>query len=176
MPFYVSLKIKDSDNQKSKRQKKRVATNLQKLHSELLKHFIDSGSETDVRKSVRIATWNLREFGGGKYKGRDFESSYYIAEILSHFDLVALQEVKADLKELKKLLKILGPDWDYIATDATDVPMTAGNGERMVFLFNQRYIRFRNIAGELTLKEGTKIRAAFGERIKLEDRFFHFYS
>ena len=63
--------------------------------------------------------------------------------------------------------KILGPNWDYIATDVADGD--AGNGERMVFLFNCQKVLFDNIAGELTLEEGGKIRAAFGERIKLSN-------
>jgi len=125
-----------------------------------------SGSISNPSKSVKIATWNLREFGGGKYRGRDVEPLYYIAEIISHFDIVALQEIRADLSEFNQLLRILGSDWDFIATDVTDGD--AGNGERMVFLFNRRQVQFRNIAGELTLEEGGKIRAAFGERIRLE--------
>jgi hypothetical protein len=39
----------------------------------------------------------------------------------------------------------------------------------MVFLYNRNKVFFRNIAGELTLKENAKIRASFGERIKLEN-------
>ncbi|MDN5214805.1 endonuclease/exonuclease/phosphatase family protein [Fulvivirgaceae bacterium BMA12] len=167
MPFYVSLKIKDTDNAVLRLKKQRVSANLLKLRSALINHFSASGSETDVRKSVRVATWNLREFGGSKFEGRDFESIYYIAEIISHFDLVALQEVRADLTEFLNLKRILGPDWDYVATDVTDG--RAGNGERMIFLYNQRYVRFTNIAGELTLQEGGKIRAAFGERINLQN-------
>lgn len=65
-----------------------------------------------------------------------------------------------------KLTKYLGPDWSFIATDVTEGH--AGNSERMVFLYNCLNVRFRNIAGELTLKEGGKIRASFGERINLE--------
>lgn len=124
-----------------------------------------SGSVGDRSKSVRIATWNLREFGGNKYNGRDYECLYYIAEIISHFDIVAVQEVRDNLDEFLDLLKILGPDWSYLATDVTDGP--SGNQERMVYLYNRRRVQFRNIAGELTLKEGGKIRAAFGERVLL---------
>lgn len=75
--------------------------------------------------------------------------------------------MRGDLKELLKLKKYLGPGWDYIATDVTGG--YAGNNERMVFLYNRKNVFFRNIAGELTLKEGGKIRASFGERIKLEN-------
>lgn len=167
MPFYTSLKIRDNDSAVNRKKKQRVADNLLKLKSELANHLKNSGSMMDDRSSVRIATWNLREFGKPNYNGRGFEPLYYMAEIISQFDIVALQEIRADLTEFLSLKKILGPDWDYVATDVTDGG--PGNGERMVFLYNRRQVQFRNIAGELTLKEGEQIRASFGERIKLED-------
>lgn len=166
MPFYTALKVSRSDGEAAKQKKQRVAAGLLKLQAALSAHLSASGSDSNPRHSARIATWNLREFGGNKYGGRGFEPLYYIAEIVSHFDIVALQEIRADLSEFMQLMRILGPDWDYIATDVTDGD--AGNGERMVFVFNRRHAQFRNIAGELTLKEGGKIRAAFGERIRLE--------
>lgn len=167
MPFYTALRLFKTDNQDVRIKKQRVASNLRKLRSAISEHLSESGSLSGSRNSVKIATWNLREFGGRKFGGRDFEPIYYIAEIISHFDIVALQEIRADLYEFNQLLRILGNDWDYIATDVTDGD--AGNGERMVFLFNRRQVQFRNIAGELTLQEGGKIRAAFGERIKLDN-------
>lgn len=166
MPFYTSLRIFKKDGQMARNKKRRVAANLRKLRSALADHLADSGCTKGPHSTVKIATWNLREFGAGKFGGRDYEPLYYIAEIISHFDIVALQEIRADLTEFNHLLRILGSEWDFIATDVTDGD--AGNGERMVFLFNRRQVSFRNIAGELTLEEGGKIRAAFGERIKLE--------
>lgn len=167
MPFYTILKVRPGDSTELITKKKRTASKLQTLRAAILDHFNASSSATARDKTVKIATWNLREFGGGKYNGRDFEPLYYIAEIISHFDIVALQEVRGDLNEFNRLLKILGPDWSFIATDVTDG--RAGNGERMVFLHDRNKVHFQNIAGELTLDDGAKIRAAFGERIKLEN-------
>lgn len=167
MPFYPNLKIGGSTSDALKLKKMRTSKRLQSLKIALNQHFIASNSTIDSKNSVKIATWNLREFGSGKYKGRDFEPIYYIAEIISHFDIITLQEVRSNLKEFDKLRKLLGPDWDYIATDTTDG--SSGNDERMVFVFNRRKVQFTNIAGELTLPADAKIRAAFGERIKLEN-------
>jgi hypothetical protein len=166
MPFYTGLKIKESDDAATRSKKQRVASILLTLRTAMSKHLTESGSNSEPGTSVRIATWNLREFGAGKFGGRDFEPLYYIAEIISHFEIVALQEIRADFSEFNQLKRILGSEWDFIATDVTDG--NAGNGERMVFLFNRKFVQFRNIAGELTLEEGSKIRAAFGERIKLD--------
>lgn len=169
MPFYTQLTPRAGDSDAVRAKKRRVATKLLVLRAALGDHLRDSGSIGDRSKTVRIATWNLREFGGPKYGGRDYECLYYIAEIVSHFDIVALQEVRENFGEFLELLRILGPDWSYIATDVTDGD--AGNGERMVYLYNRRRVQFRNIAGELTLPEGGKIRAAFGERIRLDEGF-----
>lgn len=166
MPFYPSLRIRESDSQELQAKKRRVAETLGALREALTQHLDDAGSTSDPRESVRIATWNLRDFGGTKFGGRDFEPLYYVAEVIDRFDIVALQEIRGDLSEFKQLLRILGPDWEYVATDVTDG--SAGNGERMIFLYNRRYVQFRNVAGELTLKEGGKVRAAFGERVLLE--------
>lgn len=167
MPFYTSLRIFEKDSPGERNKKKRVSSNLLKLRTAISDHLTKSGSKSDPSNSVKIATWNLREFGKKNYGGRDFEPLFYIAEIISHFDIVALQEIRADLSEFHELRRILGNDWDFIATDVTDGD--AGNGERMVFLFNRKRVWFRNIAGELTLPEGGKIRAAFGERINLNN-------
>lgn len=163
MPFYSKLKHHRNDEAD---QASRTTQRLIALRKALAKHLADRQiKKIDRGRSVRIGTWNIREFGGGKHGGRTFESLYYIAEIISNFDIVALQEVRGDLEEFAVLLKILGPDWDYLATDVTDG--SAGNGERMVFLFNQRKAFFRGVAGELTLPTSHKILASFGERLRL---------
>lgn len=162
MPFYSSLK---RFNKSQPDKVARVSQQLMKLRTALRKHLKAGLSSPDAARGVRIATWNLREFGGKKYGGRDFEPLYYIAEIISHFDIVAVQEVRSDLDELEELMRILGPDWDYLATDVTDGH--AGNDERMVFLFDRTKVLFRNMAGELTLPSRHKVLTSFGERIRL---------
>jgi hypothetical protein len=138
---------------------------LKRLRKALGKHLEAQGVGAESSRSVRIATWNLREFGGRKYGGRDYEPLYYIAEVVSHFDLVALQEVRENLKELHELRRILGPNWNYLATDVTEG--SSGNGERMVYVYNRNKVLFRNIAGELSLPTGAKVLASFGERLRL---------
>lgn len=145
--------------------RKRTIAGLRRLRAGLALHF---PADTDRMATVRIGTWNIREFGNTKYGGRDtYEPLYYMAEIISNFDIAAIQEVRDNMREFLELRGILGPEWDYIATDVTDGG--AGNGERMVFLFNRNRVRFRHIAGELTLPDGKKVLASFGERIKLEN-------
>lgn len=107
--------------------------------------------------SLLLATWNIRDFDSNKFKfgPRLPETFYYIAEMISAFDLVALQEVSRDLSALEKAMQILGPEWDYIATDTTEG--TGGNSERMAFVYNTEKVQFRKIAGEIVLPGGQLI-------------------
>ncbi len=166
MPLYSLLRARDSDDAGVRARKERTAANLLKLRAALAAHFAAGGSAGDRLRSVRIGTWNLREFGNTSYGGRDDECLHYIAEIVSHFDIVALQEIRGDLAEFSRLMRLLGPEWEFLATDVTDGG--PGNGERMVYAYCRSRAFFRHIAGELTLAEDGKIRAAFGERIRLD--------
>jgi hypothetical protein len=107
--------------------------------------------------SLLLATWNIRDFDSNKFRfgPRLPETFYYIAEIVSVFDLVAVQEVADDLSALERVMDILGREWDYIATDVTEGP--GGNRERMAFVFNTEKVFFRKIAGEVVLPEGQLI-------------------
>ena len=81
------------------------------------------------------------------------ESLFYIAEVISAFDLVAVQEVNEDLAEFQTVMRLLGPHWDYIVTDQS------GNMERLAFVYDKRKILFRHVAGEIVLpkKKGRQI-------------------
>ncbi len=104
--------------------------------------------------SILLATWNIRDLGSNKFNpaGRLDESFYYLAEVASCFDLIALQEVNQDLDDFERLVGILGRNWNYLLTDTTEG--SRGNGERMAFLFNRDKVWFRNIAGEIVLPKG----------------------
>lgn len=107
--------------------------------------------------SLLLATWNIRDFDSNKFKygPRRPETFYYLAEMIACFDLVALQEVNRDLSALETLMRILGREWDYIATDTTEG--SGGNEERMAFVYNTEKVWFRKIAGEVVLPEGQLI-------------------
>jgi endonuclease/exonuclease/phosphatase family metal-dependent hydrolase len=126
-------------------QKTRTLDRLLALRAGLRKEVTSSNKQT----SFHLATWNIRDFGGSRLNPspRLEESFLYIAEIMSAFDLVAVQEVNEDMRDFKKLMKLLGPHWDYIITDQS------GNMERLAFVYDTRKILFRNLAGEIVLPE-----------------------
>jgi endonuclease/exonuclease/phosphatase family metal-dependent hydrolase len=115
-----------------------------------------------VDPTLLLATWNLREFGGTKSGGREDEPLFYIAEIMSHFDIIAVQEVRDDLDALDKLMCNLGGWWKYIVSDVTLGEQ--GNNERHAYIYDTRKISFGGMAGELVpemKKEGGVLKSDF---------------
>ena len=109
-------------------------------------------------RNLLVATWNLRAFGeltdkwaaGPKDSPqRDLHALLCISEIVSRFDVVAIQEVKANLRCLREMLRWLGPQWGVILTDVTRG--APGNGERMAFVFDQRKVNISGLACELVV-------------------------
>ena len=109
-------------------------------------------------QNLLIATWNIRAFGdvtlkwksrNGDSPKRDLQSVLSIAEILSRFDVIAIQEVKANIRALKETLKILGNHWGLILTDVTQG--ASGNGERMAYVFDTRRVQLSGLACELVV-------------------------
>jgi endonuclease/exonuclease/phosphatase family metal-dependent hydrolase len=144
MPFYSSLDNRDPAD-------RRTAEGLLRLRAALAQEI----PEKTLDDTLLLASWNIREFGGGKSGGRSREDLFYIAEIVSHFDLVGVQEVRDNLTALDDLMRILGSWWDYLVTDVT--VGRQGNGERLAFLFDRRKISFGGLAGEVAsamAKEG----------------------
>jgi len=128
----------------------RVVGNLKALRTQLDRDV----PAKNLEGNLLLATWNIRDFG--KPVKRRFgmgprapESLFYIAEVLSRFDFIALQEIN-EIDEWKTVVSILGPEWEWIATDVTDEAI-GGNGERLTYLWDRRKVHFQNVAGELVL-------------------------
>ena len=131
-----------------------VAGALLRLKARLKSEIIE-GAEAETQ-SLRFATWNLMHFGNGGAYTRETESMMYIAEIIDHFDLVAIQEVNDNLDALDALMRDhLGGAWDYIVTDTTEGG--PGNSERLAFAYRKSKVWFRREAGEIVLPKGQEI-------------------
>jgi hypothetical protein len=115
-----------------------------------------------VDRNVLVGTWNIRAFGSvypqwGENPGspkRNLRALAYIAEIVRRFDVVAIQEVKEDLSGLLLLMDWLGHDWGYIVTDMT--AGSAGNNERLAYVFDRRRVQPSGLAGEIVLPPTAK--------------------
>ena len=140
VPYYAGLRRETYEV------RLRVAEGLTRLR----RTIADSGVPAKTLDGdVLIASWNIREFDSAKYGGRLVDAFYFIAEIISHFDLVAVQEVRSDLSAFDRVLGLLGGWWKYIVTDVTEG--TSGNGERMAFVYDSRKVAFGGLAGEIVL-------------------------
>jgi endonuclease/exonuclease/phosphatase family metal-dependent hydrolase len=144
MPFYYDLHRTDETFTAAHAQ--RTAAGLLRLKEA----FRGAGVPERVRSSrLLLATWNIREFESPKYGPRQREALYYIAEIIDHFDIVAVQEVRDDLSSIEKVMDILGSWWSYLLTDVTEGRQ--GNLERMAFIYDTRKVRFGGLAGEVVV-------------------------
>lgn len=137
MPFYYEI----PDTPRGQRTAERLIA--------LRKHLEAEIPPRTREETLLLGTWNIREFDSEKGGRRDAECLYYIAEIISRLDLVAVQEVRDNLEALERLARILGGHWRYIATDVTEG--TPGNRERMAYLYDSRKVQFAGLAGEVVL-------------------------
>lgn len=136
---------------KDKTERDAVITNIIELRKSLNAEI----PEKKLRGNLVLGTWNIREFGNSKYNGRMIESLYYIAEIISRFDLIAIQEVRTEMDEFDLMLKILGDNYGVHVSIVTQG--RPGNNERLAYIYDKRTVRFENIAGQVVLPKSSKI-------------------
>ena len=137
MPYYRRIDA-------SKAEGRRTIEGILRLKEALDKEI----PQKTLDQTLLVASWNLREFGGNKFGGRQDEPLYYISEIMSRFDLIAVQEVRDNLDALDSLMYILGGWWKYLVSDVTQGPQ--GNNERLAFIYDTRKLAFGGLAGEIT--------------------------
>jgi len=108
--------------------------------------------------NILIATWNIKNFGSLTMKWlsgsndspkRDITALQTIAEIISRFDVVAIQEITGNLRSLRNLIKMLGSNWAFLMTDVTRGKK--GGGERMAFMFDTTRVTSSGLACELVI-------------------------
>jgi endonuclease/exonuclease/phosphatase family metal-dependent hydrolase len=102
-------------------------------------------------ETLNIATWNIREFGKSP---RTEAAVHYIAEILGQFDLIGVVELRDDLADLGRVLKILGPTWRAVYSDM--IPDAGGNRERLGFIYDKRAVAFNGLAAEASAPRSKK--------------------
>lgn len=108
--------------------------------------------------NLLVATWNIRSFasltrkwfaGPNDSPKRDLQGLRAIIEILSRFDVIAIQEVKGDLRALRDTIHFLGNTWGFLMTDVNIG--NAGNDERFAFLFDRGRLRPSGLAAEIVI-------------------------
>ncbi len=101
------------------------------------------GRAVPAKKGTRllIATWNIAKLGAQARRTRDYR---LMAEIISWFDIVAIQECKDDRSGLCAIQDEL-PGWAVLVSDK------GGNDERMVFLYDAAKVQLLEKVGEVAV-------------------------
>ncbi len=129
---------------------------------ETLRQMLDNAipPKRATNRNLLIGTWNIKAFAsltrewtatGNVSPKRDQRALWAITEIVSRFDVIAIQEIKGNLRALRTMMKTLGPDWNFLMTDVTRG--AAGNSERMGFVYDASRVELSGLAGELVVPE-----------------------
>ena len=113
--------------------------------------------------SVVIGTFNIRKLGG--VKKRSSQSWQFLKNIISRFDLIAVQEIMDDLSGFEHLRDLVGNDYGMVVSDVTGVkPGSSGNAERLGILFNWKNIQRTALASDITYDRSEIARNLYDNR------------
>jgi endonuclease/exonuclease/phosphatase family metal-dependent hydrolase len=87
-----------------------------------------------------VATWNIANLGLQKRRDQDHA---LLAEIISWFDIVAIQETRENFGGLEDIQRKLPPSYKMLMSDV------AGNNERMAFLYSSLKLNQLEEVGEI---------------------------
>jgi len=121
---------------------------LRELHDELTRAV----PPRLVDRNLLVANWTLHS--RPRLIGLP-ECVYYLAAVMSAFDIVTLQKLPADLAEVEELLRALGPDWGYFVTDVSEGKL--GLNERFAIFYYQPRVQFDHVSGEVVLQTSALI-------------------
>jgi endonuclease/exonuclease/phosphatase family metal-dependent hydrolase len=92
------------------------------------------------KNRVLIATWNIANLGVQQRREQDYR---ILAEIISWFDVVAVQEVHSDLDGLQGIAAHLPASYRLLYSDA------GGNDERLTFVYDGDKLALSDEIGEV---------------------------
>ena len=107
-----------------------------------------------AKDRLLVGTWNVANLGVQDRLDADYA---LIAEIVSWFDLVAVQEVNDDLRGIEAIHSKLPARYDLLFSDAS------GNRERQAFLFDTRRIVRLKEVGRVAIPPSQLPKIAFEE-------------
>ncbi|MEE9350905.1 MAG: endonuclease/exonuclease/phosphatase family protein [Thiotrichaceae bacterium] len=111
-----------------------------------LRNYRDTktGRQIPAKKNdhLLLATWNIANLGGQKRTPKDYA---ILAEIISWFDIIAIQETKDELSGIRAILAALPDHYQMIFSDK------AGNEERMAFIYDSAKFSLGEKIGELSV-------------------------
>ncbi|MCH7801609.1 MAG: hypothetical protein IIC24_08745 [Chloroflexi bacterium] len=95
--------------------------------------------------SVLMASFNIRTLGSSR--SRNARTWEFLAEVCRSFDLVSVQEIMDNLSGVRRLMDLLGPEFNLIISDQTGVfPGESGVGERLGFIYRWSVVERTEVA------------------------------
>jgi len=91
-----------------------------------------------------LASWNIANLGA---QDRPDRALSVIAHILKRFDLIAVQEVNDNFRNFRRIVSLMGDEFDFIISD------TAGNDERLAFIYDTHRVETDKLWGEVAFPE-----------------------
>ena len=105
-------------------------------------HFLTRSVPASNNHNLLLASWNIANFGA---QSRSVDALKVIAFIMKRFDLIAVQEINDDYRKFTKTVELMGDEFDFVMSD------TAGNTERLAYVFNRRKVKLGKLFGEVAL-------------------------
>jgi len=103
--------------------------------------FVERNIPAKADDELDLASWNIANLGLQPRRPHELR---LVAHILSHFDVIAVQEVNLRLAHFNRVMEHLEPlGFDMTITD------TAGNSERLAVIYRTDRLRPRRLFGEL---------------------------
>jgi endonuclease/exonuclease/phosphatase family metal-dependent hydrolase len=99
-----------------------------------------------------LATWNIANLGAPEQE-REPECFPLLAEIVSYFDLVAVQEIRDNVSAVRELLDALPSSWRLLFSEA------GGNDERFGFYWDNDTVDPGQLVGKVTFEPKELARA-----------------
>lgn len=115
---------------------------LQAEKQQLLAHKITRNIPAKNSTQLLLCTWNIANLG---LHNRANDHYQLIAEILSWFDIIAIQEVHDNLAGLYKLESYIGTEYELAFNDK------GGNDERAAFFYDTTKVERLQLTGELAI-------------------------
>ncbi len=125
-----------------KEEEPKFTYDLSKERRALLATKQHRGIPEKTSNKLLTATWNLTNFGLQNRTDDDFA---LMCEILSWFDLIAIQEISDSLNHLHSLMKLLPHSYNVILSDI------GGNDERAGFLYDSSKVTRLELAAEVAI-------------------------
>ena len=105
--------------------------------------------------SVLLGSFNIRKLGSSRSRNPD--TWEFLADVCRSFDLLAVQEIMDDLSGLRRLMSLLGSEFDLVVSDQTGVfPGEPGVGERLGFVYRWNTVERMEVASDVTF-DRTKV-------------------